>query len=152
MFARLALETDRRAVIDLARMQVQETLPHLDFHASIAWETFDAYLASANPTFFVAEDRGNVVGYLMALMNGYAFTTGLHVVQEVLYVKPDKRGGLAAALLVKAFVAWGTRVGARELFFGISNGFQPERTARFFRHFGAEVVGYSLKLVPAEDT
>lgn len=148
MFARLALESDEDAVVALARMQVEETLPHLDFNEEITRETFGLYLKRAEPTIFVADDHGKVVGYLMALVQGYAFTSGLFVVQEALYVHPDKRGTRAAAHLVKQFVRWGEHMQAREIIFGISNGFQPERTAKFFENVaGAKTVGFYLKKV-----
>lgn len=147
MLARLALKEDKEAVLDLARMQVEETLPHLDFVYEIAEETFDNAINYADPTIFVAEHKGEVVGYLLGLLEGYAFTSGNFIVQEVLYVRPDMRGTRAAACLTKEFLRWGDIVGAREWIFGISNKFQPERTARFFEHFGAERVGIYLKKV-----
>lgn len=148
MFARLALPEDEDAVVNLARMQVEETLPHLVFDEGITRNTFRDSIQYADPTIFVVEDKREVVGYLMGLLNGYAFTDGVYVVQEVLYVRPDKRGTRAAAKLVEAFVQWGERLDAKEIIFGISNKFQPERTARFFElTAGAETVGFYLKRV-----
>ena len=145
MRARLAMPKDRKAVLGLAKMQVEETLPHLDFHAGIAGATFDESVTMGHPTMFVAEANGKVIGYSMCMLEGYAFTTGTFVVQEVIYVRPDKRGTRAAAALLKQFIQWGHDVGAREWIMGISNAFQPERTARFMEHFGAERVGIYLK-------
>lgn len=147
-FARLIMPEDADAVLSLAEMQVQETLPHLDFRRDLAAETIEESLRTADPTFFVVEDSREVVGYLMAFMESYAFTTGIFCVQEVLYVRPDKRGTRAAAHLVKEFVRWANIVGAREMIFGISNKFQPERTSRLFQRLtGAEEVGVYLKKV-----
>jgi len=146
IFARLAMPEDKDAVLSLAQMQVEETLPHLDFRRDLAEETFDQGIKHADPTFFVVEDNREVVGYLMGFMEGYAFTSGIFVVQEVLYVRPDKRGTRAAVHLIKEFVRWGEIVGAREWIFGVSNDFQPDRTARLFEKLtGAKRVGYSLK-------
>lgn len=151
MFARLAIASDEDVVVNLARMQVEETLPHLEFMEHITRDTFQQSIRIADPTIFVVEERGEVFGYLMALMNGYAFTDGVFVVQEVIYVRPDKRGTRAAAHLVDAFVQWGERVEAKEIIFGISNKFQPERTAKFFElTAGAELVGFYLKRVRGE--
>jgi len=149
MLARLAVATDEEAVVGLARMQVEETLPHLDFSEAATRETFTNAIKWADPTIFVCEGPGReVIGYLMALANGYAFTSGLFVVQEALYVRPDKRGTRAAAFLVKHFVQWGERMQAREIIFGISNGFRPDRTARFFElTVNAKPVGFYLKKV-----
>lgn len=151
MFARLAMPEDEDAVVELARLDVAETLPHLDFREDITRETFKQAMKSGDPTIFVVEKNREVVGFLMALLNGYAFTDGLYVVQEVIYVRSDMRGSRAAAFLVKAFVQWGERLGAKEIIFGISNKLHPERTARFFELVaGAEQVGFYLKRVGAE--
>lgn len=148
MLARLMIEDDADAVVALARMQQEETLPHLDFSEEITRETIALSLKHADPTIFVVEDKREVVGYLMALVSNYAFTSGLFVVQEALYVRPDKRGTRAAANLVKLFVQWGEHMQAREIIFGISNEFQPERTAKFFENVaGAKTVGFYLKKV-----
>lgn len=142
------IEEDADAVVALARMQQEETLPHLDFSEEITRETIKLSLVRAEPTVFVVESDREVVGYLMALVSNYAFTSGLFVVQEALYVRPDKRGTRAAANLVKLFVQWGEHMQAREIIFGISNEFQPERTARFFENVaGAKAVGFYLKKV-----
>lgn len=147
MFARLALASDKTRVMELAQMQVEETLPHLDFRLEIAEETFDHYLRLAEPTFFVVEKDRQIVAYSMCLLQGYAFTDGVFVVQEAIYVEPEHRGTRAAALLVKQFIAWGDQLDAKETIAGIANGFQPERTARFFEHFGLKTVGMYLKKV-----
>lgn len=145
-FARIITPEDKDALLSLAQMQVEETLPHLDFRRDLAEETLDQSLNFATPTFFVAQDGDEVVGYLMAYIEGYAFTSGIYVSQEVLYVRPDKRGTRAAVHLIKEFVRWGEIVGARETVLGISNGFQPERTARLFQKLtGAKPVGFYLK-------
>lgn len=146
IFARLAMPEDKDAVLSLAQMQVEETLPHLDFRRELAEETFDQSIAHAYPTIFVVEDNREVVGFLMGMLEGYAFTTGVFVLQEVIYVRPDKRGTRAAVHLIKEFARWGEIVGAREIIFGIANGFQPQRTAKLFEKLtGAKIVGYCLK-------
>lgn len=148
MFVRLALETDEDACVELARMQVEETLPHLDFDDTIARKTFADYLTRADPTIFVAVDGDEVIGQLMALIHGYAFTSGIFTVQEVLYARPDRRGTRAAALLMREFTRWSDTLNARENIGGNSNKFHSERTAGFLKHFGFEIVGYSMKRVP----
>lgn len=146
MRARLVMPEDMDAVLSLAEMQVEETLPHLDFRRDLAESTFRASIETADPTGFVVEDDGQVIGYLMARLNEYAFSSGVFVSQEVIYVRPDKRGTRAAVLLLKQFMQWGEDVGAQEWVLGVSNGFQPERTARLMeRVTGAECVGYHLR-------
>lgn len=148
MIVRLAMPEDKDAVVGLAQMQVEETLPHLDFQREAAEETFEQSIKFADPTFFVCEQNREVIGYLMGLLEGYAFTSGIFVVQEVLYVRPDKRGTRAAVKLLKEFVRWGEILDAREMIFGVSNGYNDERTTRFLEKVtGAQRVGTYLKRV-----
>lgn len=147
IFARLILESDKAAFLDLAQMQVEETVPGKVFDPERAGRAFDSAIAKAHPTIFVAEQRREVIGYLAAELCEYSFASGIYVEQRVLYVRPDKRGSRAAASLVQEFIRWGEIVGADEWIFGVSNGIDTDRTARFFEKFGAERVGYHLRKV-----
>lgn len=143
---RLIMPRDLNDVLSLAEMQVEETLPHLDFRRDLAEDTFWRSVTKGHPTGFVAEQDGEVIGYLMARLDEYSFASGVFVSQEVIYVRPDKRGTRAAVHLIKEFMRWGEIVGAQEWLFGVSNGFQPDRTARLFEKVtGAERVGYHLR-------
>lgn len=148
MLARLALESEAAAVVELARQQVAETLPHLDFDPSVAHRTFQNYLTSATPTIFVAEgpDRAPV-GFLMALISDYAFTRGFFVGQEAIFVRKDQRGGPAASSLMKAYDEWARRLEPREIYAGVANGMDVDRTVRFFQHLGFAPVGTVLRKV-----
>lgn len=149
MRTRLFMPEDMDEVLRLAEMQVAENHPHLEFRRDMAQQELTRSLETAHPTIFVAEDAGEVVGYIACSLNEYTFTSGVFVSQEVIYVRPDKRGTRAAVRLIKEFLRWGEVVGAREWTFGVSNGFHPERTAKLFEHFGAERVGVYLKKVRA---
>lgn len=132
----------------MAKMQTAETLPHIPFDEPTALQTWRNYLTSASPTFFVCEDEDRrLVGLLMALVQPYAFATGFFIGQEVLYVVPEKRGTRAAARLIKAFSDWSDRLGPRETYTGIANGFKVERTSRFLQHFGFTPVGATLRRI-----
>lgn len=149
MTVRLATQEDRSAVLSLAEMQVVETLPHLDFDADMAGTAFDEALKGDGQIAWVYDNGRGVTGFLWARMCGYAFASGLFVQQEVIYVRPDKRGTRAAVELLLEFIRWGETVGAKEILFGISNGRNPERVARLFERMGAERVGFHHRIVRA---
>lgn len=151
MFCRLVMSYDQAAILSLAEMQVKETLPHITFDLEVTRQTFWESVDRADPTIFVVEDKGEVIGYLMALMRPYAMARGVFASQEVIYVRPCNRGSRAAALLIKGFLAWADIIGAREVYMGIANGYQPDRTARLFEHFGFALVGHHLRKVPHHD-
>ena len=130
----------------LARMNAREFASHLPFSKDAFDMTFDGAM-KADPTVFVAGLGEDLVGYLTARMVAYAAAAGFFTNQEVIYVRPDKRGTRAAVSLLRTFVEWSREIGAREAFMGTSTNFQPERTARLMEHVGARRVGYSLKMV-----
>lgn len=144
MEVRLALESDADAIVEMARINMQ-TRPTLAFSEARCRATIRSYLDFANPTIFVADDRGEAIGLLVCNFYEYHAADGLCVTQEVLFVRPDKRGTRAAALLMKELIAWGKSLGALEIIGGNDNEFNSDRTARFLEHFGFKRVGYSMR-------
>lgn len=147
MICRLAMPQDEDAIVRLTLQDIAETLPHHTVIEARVRETFNRSINHADPTIFVVEDKGEVVAFLLAIMNGYAFTDGVYTCQEVFYVRPDKRGTRAAALLMGEFLRWSQIVGAKEVIGGNSNGLYSERTRRFLERFGFQMAGYSMKKV-----
>lgn len=147
MLARLAIESDEDVYIDLARSAVAESVRGFGFDPDRVRRVFRAYLECANPTIFVADDRRDVVGFLNASISRYDFTDGHYTTQEVIFVRPDKRGTRAAVLLVRELIAWSDRLGAREITGGNDNGLFTKRTARLLSRFGFEHVGFFMRRV-----
>lgn len=145
MEVRLAFESDEDAVIEMCRANLEQTRPHLTFNEGRCRATFKNYLAFADPTVFVSEDKGEVTGVLVCNFYEHRGADGQFAVQEVLYTRPDKRGTRAAALLMKELVTWAEAIGANEIVGGNDNEFNSERTARFLEHFGFKRVGYAMR-------
>ena len=146
MLVRLGLEQDADAVIELARQNLAETRPELGFEEGRAYQTYFEYIDTAEPTIFVVEDRREVIGFLLTSILAYRASAGHYTTQEVLFVRPDKRGTRAAVLLMKHLISWSRSIGAREIIGGNDNSFQSERTEGFLRHFGFERVGTAMRL------
>ena len=142
---RLALAADEDAIVEMARTNMEQTRPTLKFNEARCRQTVQNYLDFANPTIFVAEDEAEVVGLLVCNFYEYHAADGLYATQEVLFVRPDKRGTRAAALLMKELIAWATMLGAQEIVGGNDNEFNSERTARFLGHFGFKRVGFAMR-------
>lgn len=122
-----------------------ETRPTAPFSEARCRQTIQDYLEIASPTIFVAEDKGEVVGMLVCDFYEYRAADGLWTSQEVLFVRPEKRGGRAAALLMRELIAWSKMLGAREIIGGNDNEFNSDRTAKFLEHFGFYRVGHSMR-------
>jgi len=63
-----------------------------------------------------------------------------------LFVQPDRRGGLAAAQMVKAFAAWAKERGCKQIVLGISTGVRVEETAQLFCALGLKQFGYCFEV------
>lgn len=61
-----------------------------------------------------------------------------------LFVRPDSRGGLDAARLVKAYVRWARERGVVEPEVGISTGIHTETTTRLYEALGFQRIGQLL--------
>jgi len=146
MFVRLALEDDLQAVLDLGRAHCDETMSGDVFSPTRVEEIFRASVATADPTIFVVEDEGKVVGFLLASIHPYDHKDGFFTMQRVVFVQKDKRRTPAGALLIEHLVEWSRRLGADEVFGGNGNGHESDRVAAFLERQGFEKVGYSLAI------
>lgn len=89
----------------------------------------------------VAERQGAVVGGMAGYCDAHFFSNDLFAADLAVFVEPDRRGGIAAARLVRAFVDWATRRGARMIQVGISTGVHVEQTTRLYESLGFARVG-----------
>jgi GNAT superfamily N-acetyltransferase len=83
------------------------------------------------------EIDGGMLGYI-----GEPWYSRVPVAGETgLFVRPDKRGGLAAWYLLSEFVAWAMNRGAKEITLAISTGVRVEETGRLYQRLGFKRVG-----------
>lgn len=144
MQVRLALEDEEDQIVEMA-CQAMATRPELAFDEARCRETFRDYLNKASPTIWVAEDHRGIAGALAADFYLHRAASGLFVVQEVLFVKPERRGGRAAASLMKTLIDWSREIGATEIVGGNDNEFNSERTAKFLGRFRFRRVGHAMR-------
>lgn len=140
---RLAEPQDYDAVRDMAEMNWRESCPEREWSEDRMRATFQ----DENAIIFLVEQAGEPVGFVLTSVFEYRAFVGLFTVQEVLYVKPDKRGTRAAALLMKKLIEWSRNVvGAQEILGGNDNDVHSEQTARFLSRFGFRPSGYAMRL------
>jgi L-amino acid N-acyltransferase YncA len=147
MFLRLSMPEDEDAITEMGRANMVETCPELTFSEEKCRATIRRAIETASPTIWVIEHQRRVIAFLLADMYEYEAAEGFFTVQRVLYVTPAHRGSRAALLLMKHFVAWSERLGAKEIIGGNDNSFNSERTAKFLEHFGFERVGFNMRRV-----
>lgn len=146
MSVRLAEERDFQTILEMGRHNAETTKPGEPYEDDRVRGTFDSFLETADPTFFVEERDGVVRGFLIAGWGDYEYRSGFYTVQRVLYVAPEHRGTRAAVSLMKHLIEWSRNMNAVEVMGGNDNGFQSDRTADFLGHFGFKKVGYTMAL------
>lgn len=88
----------------------------------------------------VTETARELVGMMVASVFEPWYSQEKMAVEELLYVKPEYRGGRAAFMLVREFVTWAGRSGAKHIRAGASTG-TGDAAEKLYRHFGFEYVG-----------
>lgn len=88
----------------------------------------------------VAEHDGEMVGGLLAVAMPHFACDLLQACDLAYFVRPDRRGGIAAARLADAYREWAASIGA-EASIGLNTGVQPERTAKLLAALGAQQTG-----------
>lgn len=144
MFARLALESDFPALLEMGRAHTAEILPDREFNEEGTRRAFERYLTGANPTVFVIEQRHEIVAYLVASIHEYAHISGFGVEVDLLYVRPDKRGTRAAALVMRAFCDWLDVIKPDDVTAVFTEPTIADSTIRFMRRFGFKDSGVVL--------
>jgi len=147
MFVRLAMPEDVDIVTEMARENIEETRPDMQFNEAKCRATYQRYLDTASPTIWVVEHKRMPIAFLLADMYEYEAADGFFTVQRVLFCRHAHRGTRAAVLLMKILIAWSQRLGAREIIGGNDNDFNSERTAKFLGHFGFERVGFAMRML-----
>lgn len=92
---------------------------------------------------------GQMVGMgLFFILESY-FGPSLEVGDLAFYVKPDRRGSLAAAGIMETLLAWAHAKGAYCVDLGVNTGINPEKAGQFFEHCGFATKGMLFRKVLA---
>ncbi len=79
-----------------------------------------------------------VAGYLAPLY----FNPNIKFAYDfLLYSRPDRRGGTAAARLMRAFEDWSKGAGAVKVVMGVTAGIDDPAACKFYEHIGYEKSG-----------
>ena len=89
----------------------------------------------------VTETDGQIVGGIAGAISAFWFCRDLMAHDLALFVEPTRRGGIAAARLVQAFIGWAHDHGAREISLAVSTGVRVVETGELFQAMGLRHVG-----------
>lgn len=135
------------AVVDLAARQIAETAPHMPFDPAAVRASLATALATPTRLGLLCWRGDDLIGWLGAGVSKAFYCHRLIADMAFLYVVPEARGGPAAVRLLRAFDAWATDVQAGEVYVGVSNGREVEKTSGMLIKFGYSPVGHYLRRI-----
>lgn len=97
--------------------------------------------ASRHSFFRVAVREDQVVGFFIGEVAPYGFHDSVFAYDRLLFVTPDRRGGVAARMLIDAFERWAKDKGAERILLGITTGTRTDATEKFYNKLGYDTVG-----------
>jgi len=102
-----------------------------------------AYNSRANSRSFfrVAVRDDLVIGFLIAERAPYGFHDSEFAYDRLLYVQPNRRGGVAASMLIDALEDWCKEHNVSRILLGVTTGVHSERTVQLYNHLGYTTVG-----------
>lgn len=93
----------------------------------------------------VHERDGEIDGGMVGYMTEAWFSRAKVGAELALFMRPDRRGGVAAWYLLSEFNAWAEQQGAQEITLAITTGVKVEETGKMYQRLGFEQVGGVFK-------
>lgn len=138
---RTATRQDMPIIISLGRAMHAESRYHtLSFSPIKVASTF-AQLMSGGGCVFVAEQDNEIIGGIAGFISQPWYGVESVLNEIALFLSPEHRGGLVAARLIKAFVAWGKAQGCVLIQSGVVSGVEQDRTEKLYQRLGGKLHG-----------
>lgn len=135
---RAATPDDIPRMVELGRVMHGEspTFCRLRFDADKLAATISSTIASAGGFAYVAEQGGEVVGGMLAMITPHYFSPDLVACDLALFMGPEHRGGMAAVRLINAYVKWAEYHGAALIQMGVMTGVNVDKTEALLHRLG----------------
>jgi hypothetical protein len=132
-------------VLELARMMHAESSTHSSMPLDEKKLLEQLRASATNPyVYFRLAVRGSeVMGGFFGLITPVFFSSELAARDLAWFVKPSRRGGYAAVLLVADWERWGKEKGVKKFMLGQSTGVDIETTRALYERLGYRVVGFN---------
>ena len=137
-------------LIDVPRMVALAAAMHAESrYADLPWDgdklrrLIEQLIDIPDGLALVAVQGGEVVGGFIGMVYEQFFSPAKVASDFGLYVSPDRRGGLHAARLLKAYVAWARSRGVPDRWIqaGVTTGVNVETSSKLFAACGFAPVG-----------
>jgi hypothetical protein len=130
-------------VLELAHAMHAESVFHRDIAFDDAKFVQQIEAAAALPDYYLAlcVRDNEVLGGFLGCASSVYFSHDKVAKDLAWFVKPSRRGSLAAVLLVADFERWGREKAVAHFILGQSTGVRVETTEALYKHLGYTVVG-----------
>ena len=149
MSIRVATVSDIPAIVEMCRACHDESpvFSHLSFSVERVAETMSVFITESCGAVFIAEKNDQIIGFSVVCAASHWSSTDLIAEEEMIYIRPEHRGGFAIARLISAMNAWADIKGAKYLFSGCITGIEPEKVAGLYERLGFHrfAVGLQVK-------
>lgn len=142
MIVRQLTEQDIPAVIHLGgRMHEESQYSALTYSPEKVAKKCIRSLYDPDMFALVAENEGEIVGMIGAIVGPYEFGDELIANDMLVYVSIEHRGSMAFIRMIKAYVFWAKEQGAALIFLAQTTGINQELVASLYQRLGFKPVG-----------
>ncbi len=138
---------DMQQVLTLAEeAHGESSYSHLDFDPEVITSMAITWVANPEVYFckLVTSQENKIFAMYVGLISSYYFGKDLVANDLLLFVSQDRRGGIAAARLIKEFEDWAFANGAKEIRPASSTGVKTEETRQLYNALGYDTVGHTF--------
>lgn len=144
---RKGTEQDIEQAVELGKAYYKESaFGSMEFDESKARELCSSLLKSGLG--IVADDNGQIVGMMGAILITHVFTDTLMAQDVLVYIKPEYRGKGISSRLIAVYVNWAENHGVKKenIFLGINSGVDRAKTERIYNKLGFKRFGVTMRL------
>jgi len=141
---RIAVHTDVDRLVELGRSMWEEspTYSAYDFNESKLRIWLELVIDNQNGVILVYERDKQIIGGMVGWHEEQFFGHDRVLCDLALFVEPGKRGSMAGAALIKAYVEYGRDLGVAQIVLSNSSGVNRDRIARLYERLGMKHCGY----------
>jgi GNAT superfamily N-acetyltransferase len=141
---RPAVRDDLPQLVELGRVMHAEArrLNKLTYVPAKVYANIANLIGAEHGFVWVAEEDSQIVGGLVAYLDSPYYSTDRMAFDMALFIRPEKRGGMTAARLVKEYMAWAKRKNAVITQFGIGTGVHLGSTSALLERVGFKPSGF----------
>lgn len=146
---RNATELDALVALKMGEDYVEETGNYvgMPYDANLAVGNMLMALRDPRQLFILSIDaKGNAAGMLWAFCGpALPWSPASIAVDQIVYVKPEKRGTKHGLALIKSYEEWAARMDAVEVRLSIASGIHADKSGRLYEKLGYDRLGSQFR-------